>query len=72
MLGSSRESLRVVSAVLAERADDAAFAQVGGELLQVAALLGSESTLRSSLSDSGTPLTIRRAPKSQTTPRDHA
>jgi len=59
MLGSSRESLRAVSAVLAARADDAAFARVGGELLQVAALLGGESTLRSSLSDSGTPLPIR-------------
>jgi len=59
MLGSSRESLKVVSEALAGRVGDPAFGSVGGELLQAASLLGRESTLRASLSDSGTPLTVR-------------
>ena len=59
MLGSSRESLKVVSEGLSGLTGDPAFGAVGGELLQAASLLGRESTLRASLSDSGTPLTVR-------------
>src|SRR5262245_32191657 len=59
MLGSSRESLKVVSEDLRARVADPAIGQAGQDLLQVAALLGRESTLRASLSDSGTPLAVR-------------
>src|SRR5690349_19834405 len=59
MLGSSRESLQAVGEALAARAGDPGFAVVGPELLEVAALLGRESSLGATLSDSGTPLAVR-------------
>ena len=59
MLGSSRESLVVVGEALRARSGDPAFAGVGSELLSVAALLGRESSLRATLSDSGIPLSVR-------------
>lgn len=59
MLGSSRESLKAVEEGLRARSGEPGFDAVGSELLAVASLLGRESTLRATLSDSGTPLAVR-------------
>lgn len=59
MLGSSRESLKAVEEGLRARVGDPGFDAVGTELLAVASLFGRESTLRATLSDSGTPLVVR-------------
>jgi len=59
MIGSSRDALRAVTEALRGRADDPAFGGVGGELLEVASLVSGESSLRATLSDSGTPLPVR-------------
>ena len=53
MLGSSRDSLADAREALAARRDEPGFSGLSGELLAVAALLGRERGLRSTLSDSG-------------------
>jgi F-type H+-transporting ATPase subunit delta len=59
MLGSSRESSAALSENVAGHSADAAFAGIGSELLSVGAVLAGESSLRATLSDSGTPASVR-------------
>lgn len=61
MIGSSRESLSACREGLDARRDAAGFDQLSGDLLGVASVLGSESTLRSVLADSGQPQSVREA-----------
>lgn len=59
MLGSSREALAVCSEYLESQATDSGLYELAGELFSVADLLGSESTLRSALADSGQLTAVR-------------
>lgn len=61
MIGSSRESLSACRADLDARRDAVGFEQLSGDLFAVASVLGSESTLRSLLADSGQPHSVREA-----------
>lgn len=61
MLGSSRESLRVCQEGLDARRQEPGFASLAGELFAVADLLDREGQLRSTLADSGQPLTVRES-----------
>jgi F-type H+-transporting ATPase subunit delta len=59
MLGSSRESLAACQEGLDARRQDAAFAQLSGELFAVAGVLDREVQLRSTLADAGQPNSVR-------------
>lgn len=61
MIGSSRESLSACREGLEARRDAPGFDALSGDLFAIAAVLGSESTLRSVLADSGQPHAVREA-----------
>lgn len=61
MLGSSRESLAAASEALDARRSAAGFDTLAAELFAVADLLGREKQLRTTLADSGQPLTVRKS-----------
>jgi len=59
MLGSSRQSLAALRTSMDARSAEPGFASVSGDLLAVAAVLGSEKSLRQALADSGQPAGVR-------------
>lgn len=61
MLGSSRESLAALQALLDARRAEPGFDAVSGELLAVAGVLGREKSLRQALADAGQPAEARAA-----------
>ena len=55
MLGSSRDSLSALQALVASKSGDQGFATAAADLLQVVSALSADKSLRTALSDSGQP-----------------